>query len=523
MMKRIVAVLLPLAVLSACGGGGGGGGSDGGSASSALSSPPSSFSSGAISGFGSVIVNGTHWSDGAGVEITVDDERVTRDDLRVGMVAEVEGTANGDGTGNATRIRVQNLVRGPVDSVNASAGTLVVLGQPVRANGAAVFEDVEDLSGIAPGDIVEVSGWFENLDPAQTNTIVARRIQEKSPNFGGPLKVRGLVKNLDSAQRTFNINNLVVDFGSAQIQGSSASALQNGLFVDVRAQARPVPLGGTLIADSVRVTEPKPAPAEGARVEVEGIISDLDPVAMTFTVAGIRVDASARGVSGLANGMKVEVEGTIVNGVLVLAADEEVEREMEADVKFEALVQATDVAGGTLTLLGKPIQVRATTQFVDQALKLRTFGLADIQPGDSLRVRAFEDANGDVVAVKVIRRDPPLQKVILQGRMDTKDPATSSLTILGIRVQGGPDTEWELRETRVDAATWFAGTALNAIVKAAGAEGSDGNSIDATGGEVETEEDAPVTTTTTSTTTTTAQTTTTTVTSTATTTTTTTM
>lgn len=405
------------------------------------------------------------------------------------MIAEVEGTANGDGTGNATRIRVQNLVRGPVDSVNAGAGTLVVLGQPVRANGAAVFEDVDDLAGIAPGDIVEVSGWFENVDPTQTNTIVARRIQEKSPNFGGPLKVRGFIKNLDSAQRTFNINNLLVDFGSAQVQGSSASVLQNGLFVDVRAQARPVPLGGTLIADSVKVEEPRPAPAEGARVEVEGIITDLDPVAMTFKVAGFPVDASATGVAGLANGMKVEVEGTIVNGVLVLSAEEEVEREMEANVKFEALVQATDVAGGTLTLLGKQIHARATTQFVDQAMDLRTFGLADIQPGDSVRVRAFEDTNGDVVAVKIIRRDPPLQKVVLQGRMDSKDPATTSLTILGIKVQGGPDTQFELQEMRVDAATWFAETAVDTIVKAAGVEGSDAASVDVTNGEVETEED----------------------------------
>ncbi|MBI4293614.1 MAG: hypothetical protein HY661_19230 [Betaproteobacteria bacterium] len=487
-LRRFGTLMLPLLLLAACGGGGGGGSGAGG-ASSPLTAAPIGFSAGAISGFGSVIVNGIHWSDDSSVEITVDDERVTRDDLRVGMVAEVEGRGNGDGTGNATRIRVQNLVRGPVDSVDAGAGTLVVLGQPVSVSGSAVFEDVNDLTGIAPGDTVEVSGWFENLDPAQTNNIVARRIQEKSPNFGGPLKVRGFIKNLNTAQRTFSINNLVVDFGAAQIQNSSAAALQNGFFVDVRSQARPAPLGGTFIADSVRVAEAKPAPVEGARVEVEGIIADLDPVAMTFTVAGIPVDARVTGVAGLANGMKVEVEGTIVNGVLVLRADEPIELEMEADVKFEALVQATDVAGGTLTLLGKQIQVRATTQFVDQASDLRTFGLADIQPNDALRVRAFEDTNGDVVAVKIIRRDPPLQKVVLQGRMDSKDPAATSLTILGIRVQGGSGTQWELQNVRVDAATWFAGRDVNTIVKAAGVAGSDGTSVDATNGEVETEED----------------------------------
>ena len=86
LLNRLVLVLLALVFFAGCGGGGGGGG-----ASSPTATAQNSFSTGAISGFGSVIVNGVHWSDDASVEITLDDDKGIKDDLRVGMVVEIEG------------------------------------------------------------------------------------------------------------------------------------------------------------------------------------------------------------------------------------------------------------------------------------------------------------------------------------------------------------------------------------------------------------------------------------------------
>lgn len=485
-MKRAWLALLALVFIAGCGGGGGGG--DGG-ASSPAAATPASFSTGAISGFGSVIVNGVHWSDDASVDITLDDDKGSKDDLRVGMVVEIEGDDNGNGTGKARKIRFENIVRGPVESVDAAANTLVVLGQTVIVSGATMFDDVTDLTGIAAGDIVAVSGWFDNFDPLLANNVIARRIEKKSAPFTGELKVRGFVKALDATAKTFKLNDLVVDFTSAQISNNDAAALTDGLFVDVRTHTQPTPLGATLMAERVKVKDAKPALAEGARVEVEGIISDLDPVAKTFKVGGIPVDAAAVDISGLANGMKVEVKGVFTNGVLVLGANKP-EREMEAHVKIQALVQAIDTTGNTITLLGKVVKLTALTQLRDKALDLRTFSLADLLVGDAVEVRAFEDTNGDIVAVKLERQKQPLDRVILQGRMDTKDAATTSLTILGIMVQGGAQTEWRLANDQpATAAAWFDATPVDTIVKARGVEGPGGTSVDATLGEVEVEED----------------------------------
>lgn len=483
LLKRLWLVLLALVFVAGCGGGGGGGGGSSGSTAAA----PGSFSMGAISGFGSVVVNGVHWSDDASVQITLDDVPGVTSELHVGMVVEIEGDDNGDGTGKAHKISFENLVRGPVESVDTVGNTLVVLGQTVKVSGATVFDNATDLTGIVKGDIVAVSGWFDPLDPTLPNNIVARRIEKEPTPFTGELKVKGFVKTLNATAKTFKINNLVVDFTTAQISNNGAASLTDGLFVDVRTHTLPTPLGGTFMAESVKVKDVKPAPAEGARVEVEGIITDLNVTAMTFKVGGIPVNASAIGVSGLANGMKVEVKGTFTNGVLVLSANNaKPEREMDANVEIQALVTAVDTTANTITLLGKTVKVTTQTQLRDKAASnIRNFSLSDLAVGDAVEVRAFVDTNGDIVAVKLERQQKPLANVILQGPMDTKDVTTTSLTIIGIKVTGGPQTAWRLADNlSATAAAWFAATAVNTTVNARGVEGTDGTSVDVTAGKV---------------------------------------
>jgi hypothetical protein len=148
------------------------------------------------------------------------------------------------------------------------------------------------------------------------------------------------------------------------------------------------------------------------------------------------------------------------------------------------------MTGNTITLLGKTVKVTTQTQLRDKAQNKRTFSLADLLVGDAVEVQAFEDTNGDIVAVKLERQQKPLANVILQGRMDTMDAATTSLTIIGIKVEGGAQTAWRLANRQlVSAAIWFVDTALNAIVRAQGVEGTGGTSLDATAGQVQAGED----------------------------------
>ena len=116
---------------------------------------------GAISGFGSVHVNGVHYVT-TGATITLDDNPGTESDLRVGQVVRIEGRIEQDGiNGTATRVIFDDEVEGPVQSIDLANSRLVVLGRTVQVSTQTSFDDrisPRSLEGLAVGDRIEVSG-----------------------------------------------------------------------------------------------------------------------------------------------------------------------------------------------------------------------------------------------------------------------------------------------------------------------------------------------------------------------------
>jgi hypothetical protein len=96
-LKSLIAALA-IPVLSACGG-------------SDDPAPPAATqtSVGTITAFGSVVVNGIRFDDSAAT-INMDDALTTRDRLRVGMVVQVRGQINANGTGVANSIQYNDCV-----------------------------------------------------------------------------------------------------------------------------------------------------------------------------------------------------------------------------------------------------------------------------------------------------------------------------------------------------------------------------------------------------------------------------
>lgn len=56
---------------------------------------------------------------------------------------------------------------------------------------------------------------------------------------------------------------------------------------------------------------------EGSRLEVEGIVSGFIQGANTFKVSGQAVNTGSLSLVGIANNVKVELKGTLTNGVLI--------------------------------------------------------------------------------------------------------------------------------------------------------------------------------------------------------------
>jgi Domain of unknown function (DUF5666) len=304
---QVIVCIFIAASLTACGGGGGGGGSAGGSSAT-------SFTSGSITGFGSVIINGIRFDDSSSSISDDDDSSRSRDDLRLGMSAEVEGSqistdASGSRSGSASTIRFGSEIVGPVSNVGASS--LVVLGQTIEITSTTVFDNrlPNGLASIQPGNVVEVHG----LPGASAGQYTATRIEPKNnPQF---YKLRGVVSEFDSNAKTFKIGSEKISYAS--VSGNDLpSNLGNDLRVRVKLQI--VQVGGVWIA--AKVKSGVRSPGRHSEAEIHGIVTDFTSK-NSFSVNGIPVNATnaafPKGDSGIVLGARIEVKGSAVDGTII--------------------------------------------------------------------------------------------------------------------------------------------------------------------------------------------------------------
>ena len=352
--EGLIALLGGVAALSGCGGGGG-------DVASVGSGGTGSFSSGVITGFGSVIVNGVRFDDSK-ARIT-DDEGASRSsaDLKLGMVVTITAsgvTASAAGsTATATTITFGSELRGAIESIGA--GSIVVLGQTVQVTPTTVFDGgiAGGLAGLAAGQFVEVHGF---LDPA-TNRLTATRIEREAS--AASLKLQGAVQSLDATARTFRIGTVTISYAGIPAPALPAN-LANGMLVQVL--LAPSPATGTRTANAVRAVARSVDDHDEA--EVEGTVTAFTTIS-SFSVDGVAVDASKAafpdGSTALKLGARVEVTGRTSGGVLV-ATVVKVETESElASKEFELHGAVTDVntAAKTFKVRGVTVSYAGTVKF----------------------------------------------------------------------------------------------------------------------------------------------------------------
>ena len=446
--------------LAACGGGGSS--SDSTPQAAAQSVPV--ISSGAVTGFGSVFVNGVRFETSSAT-FTINGKPGTQADLRVGHVVTVHGHRDGAGHSTADRIDFDDLVKGPIDSVDAAAGTLVVMGQTVLTDADTSFDDNisgASLAGLNPGDIVEVSG-MRRAD----GDIQATRIEAKPA--GTVFEVTGIASAVDTAAHKLNVNALVVDYSAATVRDFPSGQPANGDLVEAKGSS--VNAAGELVASSIERKRDADDAGAGMQVEIEGLITRFVS-ATDFDVAGkpVTTNSSTRFENGsaadLALNAKVEAEGQIdANGVLVAT---KVQFKRQGTARIEARVDSVDVAANKLVVLGIDVTVNANTRVEDKSdQRVPMFNLGSIVAGDFVEVRGAElpaDSN-DVVASRLERRRPE-DEVRLRGVVDTV--SAPSFTILGVTIQTNARTDFENSSEGSMSADEFFTDAVGRIVEAQG-------------------------------------------------------
>ena len=319
--RSFISALCSIFLVFSCNGGGGGGGklAGGGIGGSGV------ISSGRITAFGSVEVNGTMFDTSNaeiiinGVEVGVGDDFIP-DNLELGMVVTVEGRIEDDESFVADRVVYSANVIGPLEDISdidATTKEIVVLGQTVIVNVVTLFEGT-DFNALTEDDVVAVSGYFDD------NGVIRATFLEKTGDITSVLEfeVTGFVENLDRDLKTFMINGLRIDYSAI------SNILPEGIpaddqFVEVQGELD----AGELLAEEIELAD-ELGGEDGDEVEIMGfvteIISESDIIKFKIGNQEVHVDSDPDVVlyvdgdpSDIIPGQLLEAEGSLVDGILV--------------------------------------------------------------------------------------------------------------------------------------------------------------------------------------------------------------
>lgn len=441
-----------LATVGACGSSGGDGGTI----------PPTSeaiYTTGPITGFGSVHVNGVRY-DTTGANIEIDGLKVAQSALKVGQVVQIRAQIQTQSESHnryqfreatADTILYHHNVEGPVTSIDVAALKFVALGQTVIVGPDTSFgEEIvpSSIEGLAVDDVVQVSGLVNAAGEIEATRVDIRQNQ-------GPYDVVGTVSGLDEATKTFFITGLKVDYSAANVEdfpsGSPADGdlvLVTGFDFDAAASL--------LVAVHVELRYDQAVqPGSGEKVHVEGLVTRFVS-ATDFDVAGQAVTTTASTVyeggtaADLALDVHVCVEGVLdSNGVLVA---ERVRIRAESDVRIVSIVESIDTAQSQFTALGLTVTTDVSTRFEDQsALALANFGLADLHTGDWVEVRGYESPadSGQVMATRVERIDAQVTHEV-RGPMINMDALAGDFDVLAVPVHTTEATHFVLEANEAE-------------------------------------------------------------------------
>jgi len=230
------------------------------------------------------------------------------------------------------------------------------------------------------GKVVRIFGTV-----ATGNVYTATRIDTSNADF---YSVRGFVTDLDTKNtppKTLNIGAALIDVSGVTVP----TGLAVGSLVRVKLQTTQV--NGAWVATAIKSGMRRPH--EGDHAEVEGTI-DVFTSTASFSVNGLPVDASQAqfpdGTDGVKLGARVEVEGAIVNGVLV-ATKVDVESEHQDEMQgFDVRGVIDSVSDSTFMVHGVTVSYDTSTTFVGGTS-------ADLKVGAKVEVKGSLASDGKML------------------------------------------------------------------------------------------------------------------------------
>ncbi len=444
--------LVFIAALALAGCGGGGDGAPG------TATPTPGVSAGQITDFGSIVVNGVRFHTGGatleredGTTVPLSNTLSDQDHLSQGMEVEVAGSFDNNGDGTANRVFMDSALAGPIlnFAINGNVRNFTILGQSVIALVGATNVDngtplLGSLDNLLDGMIVEVHGL-----PDGNGTVQASFIETSTASL---FELTGRAINLDSANFTFNVGNQSVSYSGVTPRDG---ILVEGSLVEVRG------LLSGLIFEAADI-EVKDGFDDQAKTELEGLITSLNSAAKTLILKGQLVNFTGAQFLGgvendLFNGIKVEAEGPISDGIL-----------LAAKIKFKDNFRYE----GDSTLIGNVLSISnpagpnlAITIDITMTLGSSLGGQVKVRArqvsGETLvatRVETAGNTDRQIFEAAVVRIAEPLVEILDLGNATTGVIVVDTTSILS--------DNFEIEDIAATRAAFFAALQIGDIVQA---------------------------------------------------------
>jgi hypothetical protein len=331
-------------------------------------SPKLVVTQGMITGFGSIYVDGIKYNTDTS-NIKKNGLNTQLNALSVGMKISFSAQENDSGEWVAQDVEYDTEVEGVIQSIDRNNSQITIANTVIFYNDLTHFIDTSETL-ISVGQRVEISGY-----PQADGTFLASYIELDTDTDNDDYEyTAGIVSNLDETALQFTINDVVIDYRLAEIDG----VLANNSYVKVEGNL----VDGVMVANEV-----------DARTVKESLDVDDDSV-LRYEIEGLitQISATSIGVNGqvfdYAN--NVEVEGVALNNLTVgmfvevyinnsqIIKVESKQSSYSSDGKVKGVIESIDRDNKTITVNGVLYVFNEFSRFEDDDEQYFSFDTLNI-------------------------------------------------------------------------------------------------------------------------------------------------
>jgi predicted component of type VI protein secretion system len=398
---------------------------------------PNATSSGVISGFGSVYVNGLRYVT-ENSSIIENGSETTEEALKVGMKVIIKANQSADNAPTAIEVKYIADAIGKIKEIDLAANSLTILEQTYLITDATKFDGLA-FNELRIDDTVELSAFAD-----EKGSFVVSYLTENDD--AAKHQILGTVSKLSKITESFYIGSLLVSYADSDVKGS----LSNGVKVSVKGNLSPN--SAEFFADEVSVQGL--VLVIGGTLTVSGVIDDIDieDGGITIEIEGRKYlltddsDFTQGDEDSLNEGDQVSLIATVIQGESELQIPHypitSIRVELENEVSLVGIVEGITDTG--FILFGQEFTVDEFTQFEDDsAQELRYFNFSDIAIDDKLDIDAYE-VDGVLISRKVEREETSAIEQDtheIEGLVDSF--SSPSFSVKGITILTDDQTEFE--------------------------------------------------------------------------------